>query len=405
MKRHFKVITGAFMIVILTMIIFMPLRAQADPGTVTIHGQITYEPRDWNTLHIMNAGKEMEIDLYEKDHNGVETVITATNTNWNGEFTFTVTNYWGPSDPKLNIFYRVRLYYPKTDPPNPKTIVATPGSTDPYYFDSGTTYLATDGDWTINFAINATTSSNYQALWIFEDIRNAWDFVNTYDIRDGVHYDPGGVVSYWKNDSQYCHLGICSSYSTPDFIFIYNSNIMWMDVTVHETGHKFMANAGWWYPWPDCWTHYIFGINSNQCAWTEGWADFLALAVNSDPCYNFTPNKCGGTADQDYYNLEIHSRADDPAQFPWGDSVEGRIAATLYDLYDNENEGFDMISAGFSPISQLALGRPAYHPLIDFWYGWNQSSGEDYIKSGLTFWWNTIDYANIRQVFLPVVKR
>jgi len=176
-----------------------------------------------------------------------------------------------------------------------------------------------------------------------------------------------------------------------------------MDVVVHETGHKFMANAGWWYPWPDCWTHYMFGENDQQCAWSEGWADFFAMAVNGDPCFNFKENPCWGTIDQDYYNLEVHSRTDNPSIFPWGDGVEGRVAATLYDLYDPQNENYDMVSAGFAPISQLALGN--VHPFIQFWYLWNISSGQDYLKSGLAFWWNTVDYANIQQIFLPVVMK
>ncbi len=380
----------------------MPLRVEGDPGTVTINGQITYEPRNWHTLHIMNVGKEVEVDLYERDHNGDNFLLTTTSTNCNGEFTFTVTNYWGPLDPKLNTFYRVRLRYPET---NPKTAVTRPGLTDPYYIESDTTYLSTDGNWTINFAINSA-KENFQAMWIFEDLRNAWDYVYANDIRNGVHHDPGEVVAYWALGSN-SYLGIYNSYATPDFIFIADNTNASMDVAVHETGHKFMANGewGWWYPYPDCWTHYMFGVNSQGCAWSEGWADFFAMAVNQDPCYNFTSDPCGGSPDGQYYNLELHSRVDDPGQFPWDDSVEGRVASTLYDLYDSQNEGFDMIYAGFAPISQLALNYPGVHQLRLFWYEWNATSYQDYLKSGLTFWWNTVNYANIQQVFLPVIKK
>jgi hypothetical protein len=67
MKRHAGMITGAIFIMLTTMSMVAPLRIMAQPGTVTISGQVTYQPRNWNP-QISNwaLGKEIQIDLYEK---------------------------------------------------------------------------------------------------------------------------------------------------------------------------------------------------------------------------------------------------------------------------------------------------------------------------------------------------
>ncbi len=402
MKWHMNVYARSFLIMILILCALVSYPVQGNnQSIVTIHGKVTYEPRNLAVPLIYSVAREVEIDLYEKSYDGIITKLNSqpVYTNSNGDFSFSATNYWGPHDPYLNVFYKVNLSYQSTavyDPLDNNKL---------YQFDSSTTFLNSDTtiDWTKDFIIDHSFTK-YKAMWIFEDIRKAWNFVNTNDIRNGIHYDPGGVVAYWSMGSS-CYQFICNSYSTPNYIFIADTNMGSMDVVVHETGHKFMANGGWWYPYPDCWSHYIFGVSDQQCAWSEGWADFFAMAVNDDPCYNFRLNPCSGIADMDYYNLEIHSRADDPSQFPWGDGVEGRVAAVLYDLYDYPNEGFDMVFAGFAPISQLALGNPGIHPLSQFWYAWNLNNGQSHLKSGLTFWWNTIDYANIRRTLLPVVTK
>jgi len=114
------------------------------------------------------------------------------------------------------------------------------------------------------------------------------------------------------------------------------------DTVVHETGHHYMWNkTGWWLWWDiGCYNHQLFSQESLECAWSEGWADFLPLAVNRDWCFDFGIGPCTGTPDYDYYNLEAHSRDDDQRVFPGGDRVEGRVAGALYDLFDAQNEGY-----------------------------------------------------------------
>ena len=102
--------------------------------------------------------------------------------------------------------------------------------------------------------------------------------------------------------------------------------------------------------------------------------------------------------------LELHSRADNSTNFNWGDTVEGRVAAALYDLYDSDNEGFDNRSAGFSPISQIALGSYQISSFPSFWLYWIVNDQYPFL-SGLTLWWNTINYVSIWQAFLPIARK
>jgi hypothetical protein len=126
------------------------------------------------------------------------------------------------------------------------------------------------------------------------------------------------------------------------------------------------------------------------------------LAVNGDACYNFGPNPCQG----DYVNLENFSRAnDDLSLYPWGENVESRVASALYDLYDYPADGFDSISAGFSPISKIALHSPAVTTFIGFWNQWTLTSNQNTFASGLTLWWNTIEFVTARQIYLPVISK
>ena len=49
----------------------------------------------------------------------------------------------------------------------------------------------------------------------------------------------------------------------------------------------------------------------------------------------------------------------------------------------------------------VALGNTQVTTTPNFWNRWKTESGQDEFLSGLTLWWNTISYVNIRQVFLP----
>jgi hypothetical protein len=410
MKRRIVEIIAACLIVVLALSLMKPLHAAASPGNVIISGQVTYQPRDWDAQHPnWRTGNEMTIKLYEKDLQGNNHYLDTTYTNSIGWFVFPErTNWWGPDNRQLNIYLVAVTAYSNSSVTDRLSIQ--------YGFMSETTFLSHDGTWIKNFAVDQNWQG-YQAIWIFEDLRNTWNYVHNNDFRNGVPYNPGNVTAMWEGGLT-CYPWLIPGYpflcnssfayggpALPHFIFIADNNLNSMDTVVHETGHIFMVNAnGWWYVNQNCFSHYMFTAIDTGCAWSEGWADFLPLAVNGDPCYNFLSKPCDGIIDQQYYNLEVHSRADNPSSFSWGDTVEGRVAAALYDLFDSNNEGGDTRSAGFDPISNIALGSTQITTFQGFWNNWI-GSGQDPSRSGMTLWWNTINYINIYQVLLPVVLK
>jgi hypothetical protein len=173
-----------------------------------------------------------------------------------------------------------------------------------------------------------------------------------------------------------------------------------------------MANANqWWYWSPDCWNHYMFVAGTMECAMAEGWADYFSMVVKNTPCWTFGLVACQGQPDITFYNLETHSRVDDPNSFSWGDGVEGRVAGALWDLYDsyNSNEDFDRMSEGFSSIARITLSRSSpVRTFGEFWSDWvgYYPDGMEQFLSGLVLWWNTIDEnETVLQRYLPIVMK
>jgi hypothetical protein len=414
MKRYIIKTTVAFLIMVLAMSETIPLHASASHGTVTISGNVRYQGRDWDPQkYNWQYGKELKVDLYEKDNQGTEHWLNRTTvTDSYGHYIFDPIENWSSYDnDRYSIFIKITTDYPAN---SPNTSVTDYDLEQQYHFPN-TFYPPRigDGPQTINFDITNTWQS-HQAIWIFEDLRNAWNFVH----NNFSGYDPTpsgkGIRAIWQ-DGVDCIGVICNSYtwdSGTQYIFISNLQVNWLNVVAHEAAHMYMINAsGWWDWYPNCWTHYINATSNAKCAWSEGWADFFSIAVNNvnndKPCYTFGPFPCEGLIDQQYFNLEVHSRGDNPSlpyAMPWGDNVEGRVAAALYDLYDYNDEGFDRIHAGFLPIAIYALGSSRIETFRDFWNNW-QNIGQDPFLTGLTLWWNTIDYLNIKQIYLPIVTK
>ena len=185
-------------------------------------------------------------------------------------------------------------------------------------------------------------------MWIFQDLRRDWQYVYAATGRDA-----GSVTAKWQDGEDCCGL-ICGSHfwggPGGPYIFIADSNAGSGDAVVHEAGHHYMYNATGWWLW------YNIG------------------------CYS-----------HNYYNLETHGRSDNPQSFPWGDTVEGRVAGALYDLFDNTNEGFDSANFGFRPIVDLVFQEPLEQTFRLFWQNW-MGSGQNRHHAVRAIYQNTIDY-------------
>jgi hypothetical protein len=405
MKQQRVIFICTLLIITLALTIINPLDTVAQQhGNVIIGGQVFYQPRYWNGSN-WGIGKEIQVDLYEKDLQGNNHRLTTTYTNSSGFFVFpSMINWWEPDNRQLNIFFVVVTNFQNTR--------VTDVFFRNYAFASSPTFLSHDGLWDLNFFLTSNWQG-YRALWIFEDIRNAWNYVYTY----AAQYDPGPVIAVWEPSLECYPIALpdwqwnCGTFTyagtiPPHFVFIQDSrNIGSPDIVAHETGHMYTYNAnGWWYT--GCTQHWMFNPPSNaNCAWSEGWADFFPLLVNGDHCCDVsTVNPCQGRVDIDFFNLEAHNRGDNPQLFPGGDTVEGRVAGALYDLYDSYNEGFDRTSAGFLPIAQIAFGNSQITTFQNYWNNWIYSYPDSF-SSGLTVWWNTINYVNVRLINLPFVRK
>lgn len=149
-----------------------------------------------------------------------------------------------------------------------------------------------------------------------------------------------------------------------------------------------MTKTVWWL-WRDvrCYNHNLFSQEDVNCAWSEGWADFLPMPVNGDPCYDWGRGPCGADGGQ-FENLEMPTWGDGR---PQGDIVEGRVAGALYDLFDNANEGFESATFGFALIASIVFQSPHEDRFSAFWDNW-KASGQNKHHAVRAIWQNTIDY-------------
>lgn len=362
------------------------------PGQVTAQGTFFYTERNGNAAPVRFA----KVYLYDQDPGGTDDLLATTTTDANGLFQFPASTNWDDDDldPDPNN-RRLDLYIiwetDANDSPSAHRRV-TNASGWGYQWSSERRTNVSDGN--ADFFNYGVGGINQEAMWIFQDLRRAWEYVRN---NTNPQTDPGSVTARWetgRNDLTPCG-GSCF-YAGPGvpYIFIAHNNRLSSDTVIHEAGHHYMYNTtGWWLWWDiPCYGHNLFGQEDTNCAWSEGWADFFPLVANGDPCYDFGAGPCTGIADQDHYNLETHNRNDNQAQFPFGDSVEGRVAGALYDLWDTANEPiYDNATFGFDPIADTVFQAPHEDTFRKFWDSW-KTSGQNKHHAVRAIYQNAIDY-------------
>jgi hypothetical protein len=116
-------------------------------------------------------------------------------------------------------------------------------------------------------------------------------------------------------------------------------------IVAHEIGHAIMddiyEDA---YPaTPNCSRHKVDTASSAGCAWTEGFADWLPLAVYGTSVFKWQANST--------YDLEPPTW--DNAGFQDGDTVVGRVAGALLDLHDRRAESWDACAENRASVSGM----------------------------------------------------
>lgn len=215
-------------------------------------------------------------------------------------------------------------------------------------------------------------ASEMGAWRIYENVLAGWDYLAN---ASGVNYNtPYVVVLFPSDDGPYSHYHRGGEIHFPD-----DGSADKPDIVIHEYAHHVMYVAyGNWFPPDPCagQSHQIWNHSNPRCAWTEGWAAFLPLAVSGDSMYTSTTPLTSG-------DLEAP-----PSWWFETDDVEGRVAAALYDILDPAND--DPAAQGFVPIWQTLVAQ-RMSAFAEFWEAWKADGRETHtVVKAIHL--NTIDY-------------
>ncbi len=363
---------------------------------VTIQGSLHYYDRNG----LLVPARYTRVHLYDADSSDADDLLGETTTDANGFWQFGPLRNWDDddSDPDSRLDLYVTFETDVYDSGQARRRVtdysgATHGwRTATYWNVAGQDGIVDVGPLEIPF-----DNAGKGAIWLFQDLRRAWEY-----IWNQTGTDPGPASVKWQPQGT----GIppvpqqtCYWYGPPvEGILIMDPHQVYSDVVIHELGHGYMYNAyGSWF-WADitewfntCRNHYIYERTGDTCAWTEGWADLLAVTVNGDPELDWPGGSIG--------NLETATSTWGP---PWaqGDECEGRVAAALYDLFDSTNDGLDQASFGFRPIWNMLRNPPHEQNFREFWNNW-KAAGYERHYAVLALYQNTINYNTAPTIDLP----
>lgn len=314
--------------------------------TTSISGRFKYYDWRGNSDEVSGA----RVRVYYKDKFYTWRYLGIDYTNSYGEWS--LNNIQIPSDSlysdKLNVY---AILYSVTD----DSVDVQDDNSDWYTWKSpsiivysgfiGTTYVPEN-------------DANRRAIWVMDQVHRVYEKLDNYDNAPNkarVIWDLSHVGgSFFDRGSEEIYLGAYAADGDSSIV-------------MHEAAHNFMWDVfGDWFPTSDCPDeHYIEHTSGKTCAWIEGWADFLPLVITNSKYFVFD--------DGSKVNME------DTGSFDDGDTVEGRVAGALWDLYDSSNDGQDTKSYSFSTIYE-----PVYTTRIsdfeDYWDEWldlsNPSSAE-----------------------------
>ncbi|UFJ39775.1 hypothetical protein LOK74_17195 [Brevibacillus humidisoli] len=213
---------------------------------------------------------------------------------------------------------------------------------------------------------------NKRAIWIMHQIDSVYRKLDNYDTSTNVPLRK----AYVEWDISTSRVAYFDGYNHTIYLS-HDSADNGSSVVMHEAAHSYMWDVyDSWFPSDSCpKPHYITKASNAECAWKEGWADFLPLVIKNDPYFRF-PN--GSAIDME-----------NTSSFDLGDTVEGRIAGSLWDMYDSNNDGQDTHTYAFSNIYE-AMYNSRVANFSDYWYEWlylaNPAIAEDCLNQ------NSINY-------------
>jgi hypothetical protein len=162
-------------------------------------------------------------------------------------------------------------------------------------------------------------------------------------------------------------------------------------------------------------THGFRNHYSDECAWSEGWADFLQAAIQGQPYFRDTSYPNPGYDINIPLESAIADLAPVSATYPDNSDDELAIAAVLWDIYDSSGtaESWDQLSNGINGpngngIWTLATGlnpgrSPNLRRIDDFWRAWYASSNGQKCEVGSILLYHRIPLGGC--IYLPFVSK
>ena len=309
--------------------------------------------------------KHASVTIYDQPH---QTLLGSGFTDDNGNFSIGIANPY-PNAFDVNVW--TYSAYVDPDSADQALRVVSQGSSLSGYSNVWTVYTGpietTNGTHIQDIGLwypGAGSDGNH-AFMLFQDLIRARDFIG---------WDVGSVTILWNptsSDGDYYIMG--------GQIHLKGETYKSADTSIHEFGHNYMwtKKGSWTNTCPS--PHYIQLGDNPQCAYTEGWPDFLSLAVNGNPTYTWAS---GSTL-----NLETPTWG--TPIWDEGDGCEGRVAGALWDMYDNINDGYDQHQFSYS-LNDAAMRQNTGWTFSEFWNTWKSSGYSS--QAVWSIYQNTIDY-------------
>ncbi|WP_330180045.1 hypothetical protein OHB26_26975 [Nocardia sp. NBC_01503] len=189
-------------------------------------------------------------------------------------------------------------------------------------------------------ATSITGTRDLGAIAVPDDMAGAWKVLDTLNLLWWKR--PATAGNCWTPQPHCTSISVIwpsaggqngnSYFTTAGFVYLTEDDANTRHVTLHEAGHnlQWLWQHEQWADVTNCSPHYINLASSPSCAFTEGFADAVAMHALDD--YRFVWNS-GFSA-----NLENDA---DTRNWDIGDSVEGRVATSLVDLWNGPDHGWD----------------------------------------------------------------
>jgi hypothetical protein len=346
-----------------------PAVAQAPLGNLTVTGTFKY----YNRKHALVGANQFALELLRAD-NGEWLAWCYTDTQ--GRFSCGPVTNPGSAGIKVYMFSYV-AYTPYGDVLD----VTRPSCGTSFsctYAVTTKKFVLKDGTHSIGTLSIPKGETYERAFWTKDDLDRAYKYIW---FKAGVSQTPqetaGPSTILWSYDST-----DGTYYNWGGAIHLMGQDPLSHDTAIHEYGHNVMwTKYGGWMPTTYCPSpHYIQGQSHFNCAWVEGWAEYLPMVVNNDPNYDWASGA----------RLNLEKPTWGTANFDAGDDVEGRVAGALWDITDAAKDGTDTYQGDFKDIWDT-LFHQTDNNFQEFWTAW-KARGHNTANDVMSIYQNTIDY-------------